>query len=295
MDVLRVDKLEKSFGRRKVVDGVSLQVARGEIVGLLGPNGAGKSTSFKMICGLLQPDSGSVFLGEHDVTNWPMFLRARNGGMGYLAQEPSFFKRLTVEQNVSSIMEMLGYSRSECRKRTEEVLKQIGIYDLRTQNASSLSGGQRRRLEVARSLVSNPKIIMLDEPLAGVDPSNKNAIIEIMKELKSQHISTLITDHSYHEILNCVDRCYYIDEGTVKCDGDPATLRKNPDFQKKYLGQDALDNPANNAMTNRTNTSTMFGTGLLNQRFDSPSQQKVNTPAAKKPPVDGSSTPRRAR
>jgi len=295
MDVLRVEKLEKSFRRRKVVNGVSLHVAPGEIVGLLGPNGAGKSTSFKMICGLLQPDSGSVFLGDQDVTNWPMFLRARNGGMGYLAQEPSFFKRLTVEQNVSSIMEMLGYSRSECRKRTEEVLKQIGIYDLRAQNASSLSGGQRRRLEVARSLVSNPKIIMLDEPLAGVDPSNKSAIIDIMKELKSERISTLITDHSYHEILNCVDRCYYIDEGTVKCYGSPDTLRKNPDFQKKYLGQDAMDNPPGNATANRTTTSTMFGTSFLNKRLDSPSQQKVNTPAAKKTPIDGSSTPRRTR
>jgi len=154
MDVLRVEKLEKTYGRRKVVKDVSFRVGTGEIVGLLGPNGAGKSTSFRMTCGLVQPDSGKVYLGKEDVTNWPMFLRARDGGMGYLGQEPSVFKKLNVEQNISAILEMLGYSWRDRRKRTDELLELLNITHIRDSMASTLSGGERRRLEIARCLVS---------------------------------------------------------------------------------------------------------------------------------------------
>lgn len=237
MDVLRVENLEKTFGRRKVVKGVSFRVAAGEIVGLLGPNGAGKSTSFKMTCGLVQPDNGKVFLGKDDVTRWPMFLRARDGGMGYLAQEPSVFKKLTVEQNISAILEMLGNSWRERSKRTDELLELLNIKHIRTSKAATLSGGERRRLEIARSLVSNPKIIMLDEPYAGVDPVTVQSMRPIIHQLRAAGISVLITDHDAQEILKSVNRCYVIDDGKVFCEGDPDTVRKDPQVKKKYLGE----------------------------------------------------------
>ena len=237
MDVLRVENLEKTFGRRKVVQGVSFRVAAGEIVGLLGPNGAGKSTSFKMTCGLVQPDNGKVFLGPDDVTRWPMFLRARDGGMGYLAQEPSVFKKLSVEQNISAILEMLGHSWRDRSKRTDELLELLNIKHIRTSKAATLSGGERRRLEIARCLVSNPKIIMLDEPYAGVDPVTVQSMRPIIHQLRAAGISVLITDHDAQEILKSVNRCYVIDEGKVFCEGDPDTVRKDPQVRKKYLGE----------------------------------------------------------
>jgi lipopolysaccharide export system ATP-binding protein len=237
MDVLRVENLEKTFGRRKVVQGVSFRVAAGEIVGLLGPNGAGKSTSFKMTCGLVQPDNGKVFLGPDDVTRWPMFLRARDGGMGYLAQEPSVFKKLSVEQNISAILEMLGHSWRDRSKRTDELLELLNIKHIRTSKAGTLSGGERRRLEIARCLVSNPKIIMLDEPYAGVDPVTVQSMRPIIHQLRAAGISVLITDHDAQEILKSVNRCYVIDEGKVFCEGDPDTVRKDPQVRKKYLGE----------------------------------------------------------
>ena len=237
MDVLRVENLEKTFGRRKVVQGVSFRVAAGEIVGLLGPNGAGKSTSFKMTCGLVQPDNGKVFLGPDDETRWPMFLRARDGGMGYLAQEPSVFKKLSVEQNISAILEMLGHSWRDRSKRTDELLELLNIKHIRTSKAGTLSGGERRRLEIARCLVSNPKIIMLDEPYAGVDPVTVQSMRPIIHQLRAAGISVLITDHDAQEILKSVNRCYVIDEGKVFCEGDPDTVRKDPQVRKKYLGE----------------------------------------------------------
>lgn len=254
MDVLRVEKLEKTYGRRKVVKDVSFRVGTGEIVGLLGPNGAGKSTSFRMTCGLVQPDSGKVYLGQEDVTNWPMFLRARDGGMGYLAQEPSVFKKLNVEQNISAILEMLGHSWRDRRKRTDELLELLNITHIRDSMASTLSGGERRRLEIARCLVSNPKIIMLDEPYAGVDPINKQSMRPIIHQLQSAGISVLITDHDAQEILRSVDRCYVIDEGTVFYEGKPDAVRRDPQVRKKYLGELADFDLVSSSQQNRVDT-----------------------------------------
>jgi lipopolysaccharide export system ATP-binding protein len=266
MDVLRVENLEKTFGRRKVVQGVSFRVAAGEIVGLLGPNGAGKSTSFKMTCGLVQPDNGKVFLGPDDVTRWPMFLRARDGGMGYLAQEPSVFKKLSVEQNISAILEMLGHSWRDRSKRTDELLELLNIKHIRTSKAGTLSGGERRRLEIARCLVSNPKIIMLDEPYAGVDPVTVQSMRPIIHQLRAAGISVLITDHDAQEILKSVNRCYVIDEGKVFCEGDPDTVRKDPQVRKKYLGE----------LADQEIVST------AHQRVDHPRETASTVPAPKK-------------
>lgn len=266
MDVLRVENLEKAFGRRKVVQGVSFRVAAGEIVGLLGPNGAGKSTSFKMTCGLVQPDNGKVFLGQDDVTRWPMFLRARDGGMGYLAQEPSVFKKLSVEQNISAILEMLGHSWRDRSKRTDELLELLNIKHIRTDMAATLSGGERRRLEIARCLVSNPKIIMLDEPYAGVDPVTVQSMRPIIHQLRAAGISVLITDHDAQEILKSVNRCYVIDEGKVFCEGDPDTVRKDPQVRKKYLGE----------------LADLEIVSTAHQRVDHPRETASTVPAPKK-------------
>ena len=266
MDVLRVENLEKTFGRRKVVQGVSFRVAAGEIVGLLGPNGAGKSTSFKMTCGLVQPDNGKVFLGPDDVTRWPMFLRARDGGMWYLAQEPSVFKKMSVEQNISAILEMLGHSWRDRSKRTDELLELLNIKHIRTSKAATLSGGERRRLEIARCLVSNPKIIMLDEPYAGVDPVTVQSMRPIIHQLRAAGISVLITDHDAQEILKSVNRCYVIDEGKVFCEGDPDTVRKDPQVRKKYLGE----------------LADLEIVSTAHQRVDHPRETASTVPAPKK-------------
>lgn len=236
MDVLQVDGLEKTYGRRKVVDGVSMRVGQSEIVGLLGPNGAGKSTSFRMTCGLVMPDRGKVYLGSEEVTFWPMYRRARDGGMGYLAQESSVFRKLTVEQNILAMLELLGVGRKERWERTEQLLEQFKITKIRKSRASKLSGGERRRLEIARCLVSNPRIIMLDEPFAGVDPVTVQSIQETIFQLRDNGISILITDHAALEILNAVDRCYVINEGKVMCEGVPEEVKKHPKVREKYLG-----------------------------------------------------------
>ncbi len=236
MDVLNVVELEKTYGRRKVVNGVSMRVGPAEIVGLLGPNGAGKSTSFRMTCGLVIPDHGQVFLGGEDVTFWPMYKRARDGGMGYLAQESSVFRKLTVEQNILAMLELLGWGRRERRTRTEELLEQFKITHIRYSKASKLSGGERRRLEIARCLVSNPKIIMLDEPFAGIDPVTVQSIQETIFGLRDNGISILITDHAAMEILNAVDRCYVISKGGVLCEGRPEEVKNHPEVRKQYLG-----------------------------------------------------------
>jgi lipopolysaccharide export system ATP-binding protein len=236
MDVLSVVGLEKTYGRRKVVSGVSMRVAEREIVGLLGPNGAGKSTSFRMTCGLILPDRGRVILGGEDVTFWPMFRRARDGGMGYLAQESSVFRKLTVEQNISAMLELLGVGRKERRERTDQLLEQFKITHIRYSKASKLSGGERRRLEIARCLVSNPKIIMLDEPFAGIDPVTVQSIQETIFALRDNGISILITDHAALEILGAVDRCYVISKGTVLCEGTPEEVKRHPEVRSQYLG-----------------------------------------------------------
>lgn len=236
MDVLNVNGLEKTYGRRKVVNGVSMRVGPSEIVGLLGPNGAGKSTSFRMTCGLVLPDRGQVLLGGIDVTYWPMFQRAREGGMGYLAQESSVFRKLTVEQNISAMLELLGMPWGQRRKRTQELLEQFNITHIRRSRASKLSGGERRRLEIARCLVSNPRIIMLDEPFAGIDPVTVQSIQQTIFALRADGISILITDHAALEILSAVDRCYVINKGQVLCEGTPDEVKQHPEVRKQYLG-----------------------------------------------------------
>ena len=234
--ILEAVGLQKTYGRRRVVDGVNLTVGKAEIVGLLGPNGAGKSTSFRMICGMVEPDRGRVYLGGRDVTNWPMFRRAKDGHMGYLPQEPSVFKKLTVEQNISSLLELLGVDRATRKNRTNELLEEFNITHIRKSRAGGLSGGERRRLEIARCLVSNPKIVMLDEPFAGIDPVTVQSIQGVIKQLRDSGISVLITDHAAREILQTVERCYVTYQGQVLIDGTPDEVKQHPKVREEHLG-----------------------------------------------------------
>ncbi|WP_430453966.1 LPS export ABC transporter ATP-binding protein [Rhodopirellula europaea] len=252
--VLEAVGLQKTYGRRRVVDGVNLHVGEAEIVGLLGPNGAGKSTSFRMICGLVQPDQGRVYLGGQDVTDWPMFRRARDGQMGYLPQEPSVFKKLTVEQNISALFELLGVDRKQRKQRTNELLEEFNITHIRKSRAAGLSGGERRRLEIARCLVSNPRIVMLDEPFAGIDPVTVQSIQGVIQQLRDSGISVLITDHAAREILTTVDRCYVIYQGQVLIDGTPDEVKRHPKVREEYLGD--LDAAAGTSVDNATPDSS---------------------------------------
>ena len=234
--ILKVQGLVKSYGRRRVVDGVTFEVFCGEIVGLLGPNGAGKTTSFRMTCGMVEPDKGKVILSGLDVTKWPMYRRARDGGMGYLAQESSVFRKLSVQKNLLGMMEMLGIKWKVRRARCKELLEKFGITQIRRSLAGSLSGGERRRLEIARCLVSNPQIILLDEPFTGIDPVTIDGIQEIVRQLKSQGISILITDHQVRETLAITDRSYVIRAGKVLCHGTPPEVINHPEARKHYFG-----------------------------------------------------------
>ena len=237
MPILQVEGLVKSFGRRRVVDGVDFHVEKGEIVGLLGPNGAGKTTCFRMTCGMIEPDKGSVSLAGQDVTNWPMYLRARDGGMGYLAQESSVFRKLTVQQNLLGMMEMLGMDRRTRKQRCEMLLERFDISHIRRSRAGTLSGGERRRLEIARCLVSDPQIILLDEPFTGIDPVTIDGIQEIIRQLRENRISILITDHQVRETLEITDRSYVIRSGQVLCHGTPSEVTSNPEARKYYFGE----------------------------------------------------------
>ncbi len=237
MTLLKVTGLVKSYGRRRVVDGVDFSVDRGEIVGLLGPNGAGKTTTFRMTCGMIEPDAGKVSLGNQEVTSWPMFRRAREGGMGYLAQESSVFRKLSVQNNLLGVMEMLGMNRKTRRRRCDELMDQFGITKLKRSKAMTLSGGERRRLEIARCLVSNPEIILLDEPFTGIDPVTIASIQEIIRNLRAGGISILITDHQVRETLQITDRSYVIRAGQVLCHGTPEEVLNNPDARKYYFGE----------------------------------------------------------
>jgi lipopolysaccharide export system ATP-binding protein len=237
MSMLIARGLIKIYGKRRVVDGVDFDVAHGEIVGLLGPNGAGKTTSFRMTCGMIEPNAGQVLLLGVDVTRWPMYRRARDGGMGYLAQESSVFRKLTVEQNLLGVMEMLGMDRQTRRKRCDELLEQFTITRLRKSLAMSLSGGERRRLEIARSLVSNPKIILLDEPFTGIDPVTTASIQNVIRDLRARGISILITDHHVRETLQITDRSYVIRDGRVLCHGTPEEVVRNPEARQFYFGE----------------------------------------------------------
>lgn len=231
--------LVKTFGQRRVVDGVSLNVEPGEVVGLLGPNGAGKTTTFRMICGLAKPDSGVVFLRGNDVTDWPMYIRAREGGMGYLPQQSSVFARLSAQDNLRGIMQLLGFSRKQQRLRCEELLEQFRIAHVRKTPAGRLSGGERRRLEIARCLISDPQIIMLDEPFAGIDPVTVQNIQVIIRELASsdRRIAILITDHAAREILQITDRTYVVAEGQILCSGNTDQIVRHEEVRRKYLGE----------------------------------------------------------
>jgi len=237
MSMLKVSGLVKIYGRRRVVDGVDFEVETGEIVGLLGPNGAGKTTSFRMACGMIEPNEGTVTLQGIDVTHWPMYRRSRDGGMGYLAQESSVFRKLTVEKNLLGMMEMLGIDRTTRKRRCDELLEQFNISRLRKSLAMSLSGGERRRLEIARCLVSDPKLILLDEPFTGIDPVTIASIQEIIRALRASGISILITDHQVRETLQITDRSYVIRGGKVLCHGKPNEVLQNPEARKYYFGE----------------------------------------------------------
>ena len=272
MPILEVNGLVKSFGRRRVVDGVSFEVDHGEIVGLLGPNGAGKTTSFRMTCGMIEPDKGQVILNGQDVTQWPMYRRSREGGMGYLPQQTSVFAKLSTEQNLLAMMELLGMNRRERKLRSEELLEQFRITHIRRSKAGKLSGGEKRRLEIARCLVSNPEIIMLDEPFAGIDPVTVQSIQGIIRDLRDRGISILITDHAAREILQITDRTYVVSEGQVLCSGTADEIVGHEEVKKKYLGEiDSFEStppPAPHFSTHRENNSITAGSGLRRRRSD---------------------------
>jgi len=234
--LLRTDKLVKIYGGRAVVNGVDINVKRGEIVGLLGPNGAGKTTSFYMIVGLVRPNSGRVFFDGQDVTHMPMFKRAR-AGMGYLPQEESIFRKLTVEQNIMAILETTDLSRAQRKARCEELLNQFGIEHIAKNEALTLSGGEKRRLTIARSLVTSPSLLMLDEPFSGVDPIAVFDVQQIVTNLRESGLAILITDHNVRETLSIVDRAYLIFEGRVESEGSKDFLLNDPVSRKLYLGE----------------------------------------------------------
>lgn len=233
---LTAEELSKSFRGREVVHSVSLKIAQGEIVGLLGPNGAGKTTIFQMLVGLLKADAGTVHLDGTDLTDYPMYLRARNG-MSYLPQEPSVFRKLTVEQNILAVLETLPLETHECRERLDELLDMLGLTHLRRQLAYTLSGGERRRLEIARALVISPKFILLDEPFSGIDPITVLEIQKIISDLSQRNIGILITDHNVRETLRVTHRAYIIHNGRIFRSGTPEVLETDPDVRRVYLGE----------------------------------------------------------
>jgi len=234
--LLQTDKLVKIYGGRAVVNGVDINVRQGEIVGLLGPNGAGKTTTFYMIVGLVRPNGGKVMFREGDVTDMPMYQRARRG-MGYLPQEESIFRKLTVRENIMAILETMKMSNKERKERCGQLLSQFGIEHLANNHALTLSGGEKRRLTIARSLVTNPSLLMLDEPFSGVDPIAVYDVQQIIQDLREQGLAILITDHNVRETLNIVDRAYLIYEGRVESQGDKDFLLNDPVSRKLYLGE----------------------------------------------------------
>ncbi|WP_347273330.1 LPS export ABC transporter ATP-binding protein [Candidatus Kuenenia sp.] len=235
MNLLRTEGLTKSFGKRTVVNNVSFEINRGEIVGLLGQNGAGKSTSFNMVIGIIRPDSGRVIFQDEDVTHMPIYLRARKG-MGYLCQEPSVFQRLTVEENILAILETHRYNSHEKYKLLVDLLAEFNLKSLSKHKAFTLSGGERRRLEIARALASSPSMILLDEPFTGVDPIAVNEVQEIVLKLRDKGIGILITDHNVREALSITSHSYIISEGEVVAKGTTQEILNNPVARQSYLG-----------------------------------------------------------
>ncbi len=234
--VLRTDGLVKRFKKRTVVNGVSVHIGQGEIVGLLGPNGAGKTTTFRMVVGILRPNAGKVFLDTRDITRLPMYKRARLG-INYLPQEPSIFRRMTVEENIMSILQTMPYKRKKRKERLDELLEELGVAHIRKSEAYTLSGGERRRVEIARALVTEPKFILLDEPFAGIDPIAVEDIQNIVAGLREKGLGILITDHNVRETLEITDRAYIIAEGTILTEGDAQFLANDPEARKIYLGE----------------------------------------------------------
>ena len=234
--ILRTENLVKKYGARLVNNNVSYQVEQGEIVGLLGPNGAGKTTSFYMAVGLVKPNSGKVFLDDRDITDLPMYKRARLG-LGYLAQEASVFRKLTAEQNILAVLETMKMSRTDRFARLDELLEEFGIAHVRKVRGDALSGGERRRVEIARCLATDPEFILLDEPFAGIDPLAIDDIREIILYLKKQGIGILITDHNVRETLGITDRAYIMADGCILRSGKPDELVSDPDVRRLYLGE----------------------------------------------------------
>jgi len=235
--VLRAEGLVKAFKRRRVVDRVDLELTQGEVVGLLGPNGAGKTTTFYMMVGLLKAEEGRVFLDDEDLTGWPMYRRAR-AGIGYLPQEASVFQKLTVEQNILAILETLDLSRGQRMARLDELLEELSISHLRKSRGYALSGGERRRVEITRALVTRPKFLLLDEPFTGVDPIAIDDIQRIVRDLRDKGLGVLITDHNVRETLSITDRAYLLFEGRILVEGDSDRLVNDPEARELYLGAD---------------------------------------------------------
>ena len=236
MNLLETKDLVKSYKGRAVVNGVSIHISRGEIVGLLGPNGAGKTTTFYMVVGVIRPDSGSIFFRGEDITDLPMFERARLG-IGYLSQEPSIFRKLTVEENIMAILETLEISQEERDRRLKRLLNDLDIAYLAKNKAFTLSGGERRRLEITRALVTNPSLLLLDEPFSGVDPIAVFEVQKILQKLKAQGLSILLTDHSVRETLSITDRSYLLYNGRVEVSGTSEFLASDAKARELYLGE----------------------------------------------------------
>ncbi|WP_019538758.1 LPS export ABC transporter ATP-binding protein [Proteiniphilum acetatigenes] len=234
---LRTENLVKKYGKRTVVNHVSIDVKQGEIVGLLGPNGAGKTTTFYMTVGLIVPNEGEIFIGERNITRFPVYKRAQNG-IGYLAQEASIFRKMTVEDNIKSVLEFTDKSPQEQKKKLESLISEFGLGKVRKNTGDRLSGGERRRAEIARCLAIDPKFIMLDEPFAGIDPIAVQDIQSIVAQLKYRNIGILITDHNVDETLSITDRAYLLFEGKVLFQGTAEELAANPVVREKYLGRD---------------------------------------------------------
>jgi len=237
MKTLSTEEIAKSYGGRQVVKGVNLQIEQGEVVGLLGPNGAGKTTSFYMIVGLVRPDTGRVLANGHDISRLPMYLRARNYGISYLPQEPSVFRKLTVQDNILAVLEAQQLSWESRRTRTERLIEQLNLGHVRKTRGYALSGGERRRVEIARCLAIEPAFILLDEPFSGIDPIAVLDLQEIIFGLKRSGIGVLITDHNVRETLSVTDRAYIITEGKIFATGTPGELGRDPEVRRIYLGE----------------------------------------------------------
>ena len=235
--ILRAENIKKKYGKRYVVKGVSVEVKQGEIVGLLGPNGAGKTTSFYMIVGMVQPNEGKIYLDDKDITNDPMFTRAKSG-VGYLAQEASIFRKLSVEDNILSVLEFTDRTKKEQKEKLEELIEEFSLGHVRKNRGDLLSGGERRRTEIARCLASDPKFILLDEPFAGVDPIAVEDIQSIVSKLKEKNIGILITDHNVQETLAITDKTYLMFEGSILKEGTPEELAADETVRRVYLGKD---------------------------------------------------------